>query len=161
MAAGCPHQPHKIVVGFEQWSRLVQQPLIWLGEQDPSGGMDELRALDPKHEELQALMDTLKKYFPADAPFTVADCQQKAEETLAGGYGQRWEFVNPDMRTVMLDAHGQINNKAFGRKLVRHRNRIHDGWYIEVVTDSKKARVSVFKIKMVTTEPDTTSSPGD
>ena len=89
MAAGCPRQPHKIVAGFEQWSRLVQQPLIWLGEQDPFGGMDELRALDPKHEELQALLDALKKHFPADTPFTVADCQQKAEETMAGGYGQR------------------------------------------------------------------------
>jgi putative DNA primase/helicase len=112
MAAGCPRQPHRVVAGFEQWSRLVQQSLIWLGEQDPFGGMDELRALDPKHEELQALIDTLKKHFPADTPFTVADCKQMAEVTLAGGYGQRWEFVNPDLQAVMVDAYGKINAKA-------------------------------------------------
>ena len=119
-AAGCPWQPHKVVAGFEQWSRLVQQSLIWLGEQDAFGGMDELRALDPKQDELQVLLDTLKKHFAADAPFTVADCERKAEETLPGGHGQRWEFINPNMRAVMLDARGQVNSRAFGKKLVRH-----------------------------------------
>ena len=61
----------------------------------------------------------------------------------------------------MVDAHGQINSKAFGRKLVRHRNRIHRGWYIEVVTNSKEARVSVFKIKKTRTTTDATTPPGD
>jgi len=146
MAAGYPHQPHKVIAGFEGWSRLVQQPLIWLGEEDPFGGMDELRALDPKLEELQALLEALKKYFKADEPFTVADCRKKAEE-LVDQYSYQRQYVRQDLRDVMTDARGQINDKSFGRKLVRHRDRIHDGWYMQVVTSSKEARVSVFRLR--------------
>ena len=136
MAAGYPEVPHKVVVGFEGWSRLVQQPLIWLGEQDPLGGMDELKTLDPRQGELHALLEALKKHFNADESFTVADCKRKAEE-----------LVDRDLRDVMTDARGQINNKSFGWKLARHRDRIHDGWYIEVVADSTKREASVYKLK--------------
>jgi putative DNA primase/helicase len=152
-AAGCPPQEHKIVAGFEAWSRLVQQPLIWLGEADPYGGMDELRALDPKQEELLEVLEVLKKYFKANAPFTVADCRQRAEETEMRGSppNTRWQHKRQDLREVMADRFGKVNQRVFGRKLMRHRDRICNGWCIEVVTDSKQARVSVFKLKNTAT----------
>jgi len=157
-AAGCPPQEHKIVAGFEAWSRLIQQPLIWLGKQDPYGSMDALKALDPKRDELQALLGTLKKYFNADAIFTVADCWKKAEETEFSGQSIRWQHKNQDLREVMTDQYGKINQRSFGRKLMRHRDRIRDGWRIEVVTDSTQSRVSVFKLKNVWAQPETVQS---
>src|SRR5262249_3418624 len=36
------------VGSFGQWCRLVRDPLIWLGEQDPLNSMAELRGKDPK-----------------------------------------------------------------------------------------------------------------
>ena len=65
--------------------------------------MDELKALDPKQEELQALLGALKKHFNADAIFTVADCWQKAEETELSSQSIRWQHKNQDLREVMAD----------------------------------------------------------
>jgi putative DNA primase/helicase len=162
-AAGCPPQEHKVVAGFEAWSRLVQQPLIWLGKQDPYGSMDELKALDPKQEELRALLGVLRKYFKADAIFTVADCWQKAEETeFVGTSGSRWQHTNQDLREVMTDQYGKVDQRSFGKKLMRHRDRICDGWRVEVVTDSKQTRVSVFRLRQVwaTDAQSETAQPG-
>src|SRR5262249_33352430 len=133
--------------GFETWSRLVQQPLIWLGKQDPFGSIDELKALDPKQDELRALLGVLQKYFNANQTFTVADCWQKAEETEFSGQSGRWQPKNQDLREVMTDRYGKVDQRSFGHKLMRHRDRICDGWCIEVVTDTKHARASVYKLK--------------
>src|SRR5262249_30406624 len=157
-AARCPRQEHRVVAGFEAWSRLVQQPLVWLGKQDPYGSMDELKALDPKQEELRALLGALRNHFMANQTFTVAACWQKAEESKpvyqAEFAGQspliqspRWQRTNQDLREVMTDQYGKIDQRSFGRKLMRHRDRICDGWRIEVVTDSKQSRVSVFRLR--------------
>jgi hypothetical protein len=54
-----------------------------------------------------------------------------------------------DLRVAMTDRHGQINQKSFGWKLMRHRNRICNGWRIEVVTDSTQARASTYRLKAV------------
>jgi len=157
-AAGCPPQEHKVVAGFEAWSCLIQQPLIWLGKQDPYGSMDALKALDPKQEELQALMDALKKHFNADAIFTVADCYQKAEETEFSGQSIRWQYKNQALREVMTSQHGKVDQRSFGQKLMRHRDRICNGWCIEVVTNSTQSRVSVFRLKQVWAQPETVQS---
>src|SRR5262249_49880227 len=84
MAAGCP-RPEEMhaVAGYEEWSRMVQQPLMWLGMDDPFGGMGSTRAMDPTMEELQRLLDVLKKYRDALAGrFTVAGCERLAEEKI-------------------------------------------------------------------------------
>lgn len=148
-AAGCPRQEHKIVAGFEAWSRLVQQPLIWLGEADPFGSMEELKALDPKQDELHELLGVLKKYFEADEQFAVADCWQKAEEKEQERHSFRWYYKNQDLRKAMTDNYGKVDQRSFGQKLMRHRDRMCNGWCIQVVTDSTQTRVSVLKLKNV------------
>src|SRR5262249_23577370 len=85
-----------------------------------------------------------------------ADCWKNAEEPktvyqddgspLAGAVG-RWQRTNQDLREVMTNQYGKVDQRSFGQKLMRHRDRICDGWCIEVVTDSKRARVSVFRLK--------------
>ena len=44
--AGRPQQSTPLG-GFEPWSRLVRDALIWLGEADPVKSMDTVRSLDP------------------------------------------------------------------------------------------------------------------
>jgi len=145
IAAGCPTQQHKVVAGFETWSRLVQQPLIWLGECDPLGAMEDMRALDPTQEELQQLLNTLRKYFGANEHFTVARCEQLAEEMEADMQGRsRWK--RPDLRNEMT-AHGKINGKSFGKKIMRHRDRLSDGWSIKVVfPEERRVRTRTFML---------------
>ena len=61
MAAGSKPKDVKVVAGFEEWSRLVQQPLMWLGRPDPWGNREMMRGLDDKEQELTRLLDVLKK----------------------------------------------------------------------------------------------------
>jgi putative DNA primase/helicase len=131
MAAGSPRQPHKVVAGFEAWSRLIQQSLIWLGETDPHSGMDELKALDPVQGELQTLMDLLSEYFADDEEFTIAafkqEYDQRYHQTTLGPYGKF------------------INSKAIGRLFLKHRGRIFKGLKFTLVSE-EKARVCTYKL---------------
>ena len=42
--------------GFEQWSRLVREPLIWLGGADPLDTREAIRAKNPDLEHLTAIL---------------------------------------------------------------------------------------------------------
>jgi putative DNA primase/helicase len=55
IAAGLPDQPSELN-GFDQWSRLVRAPLMWLGEDDPVLTMEAAREGDAR---LQAKAATL------------------------------------------------------------------------------------------------------
>jgi putative DNA primase/helicase len=138
-AAGSP-EPKKMtrVAGFEDWSRTVQQPLMWLGEADPLGEMKSARALDPSIEELRRLLDALKKYFAPKEFFTAADCARLAEESQTDSIGRR-EFKRPDLREEM-SSHGKIDALSFGVKLRRHRDRILDGWSLRIASGKRKAK---------------------
>jgi putative DNA primase/helicase len=136
-AAGSP-KPEEMtrVAGFEDWSRTVQQPLMWLGEADPLGEMKSARALDPTTEELRRLLDALKKYFAPEEFFTVAHCERLAEEGQHDSMG-RPSYKRPDLREEMI-SHGKINAISFGFKLRRHRDRILDGWSVRVASGKRK-----------------------
>jgi putative DNA primase/helicase len=141
IAAGCPKQEgiHS-VAGYEEWSRWVRQPLIWLGMDDPCSGMTEARALDPKLEELKQLLDVLKKYRDKIARrFTVADCAKLADEMSHDSLG-RQVYLRPDLRDLMM-VHGKMDNRAFGHLLRRCRDRRIDGWFIKFVSDSRNYAV--------------------
>jgi len=56
-AAGAPQQDKRQhMAGFEQWEQWVQQPLIWLGMDDPWGAMEEIQSMDPEEEMWQNAM---------------------------------------------------------------------------------------------------------
>ena len=131
MAAGRPRpEGMSVVAGFEEWSRLVQQPLVWLGMPDPLGNRETLRGLDEKEQELEHLLEVLRKYRAAlGGGFTGAKCLQLANEKSQGEWG---EYMRPDLRELMM-REGKINERAFGKLLSRHRNRRRDGWCVAVV----------------------------
>ena len=141
MTAGCP-RPATIhaVAGYEEWSRWVQQPLMWLGMDDPCGGMTEARALDPKLEEVRQLLDVLKKYRKEIAGrFSVADCAKLADEIISDLKG-RPIYRRQDLRDLMM-SHGKMDNRAFGHLLRRCRDRRVEGWFIKFVSDSRNYAV--------------------
>jgi putative DNA primase/helicase len=139
LAAGCPKQDRKIVAGFDDWSRFIQQTLIWLGQDDPLKDMDMMRGMDPKEEELQRLLNTLKKYHnKLKGKFTVADCTELAEETAHRKDGSRF-FVHEDLRELMYQ-HGKIDGQHFGRLLMRNRDRIREGWQVRIAPAGKRTK---------------------
>jgi len=117
------------VAGFEEWSRLVQQALMWLGMADPFGNITSMREMDIQSDELQKLHKVLRAIFKSGEKFTTAMCSRKADEMLGGGSFVKPTFRWPELRELMT-VHGKINEKSFGRLLGRHRGRITaGGWY--------------------------------
>ena len=144
MADGSPEQEGMTrVAGFETWSRFVQQPLMWLGEADPLGGMEDARALDPSIEELRQLIEVLRKCFPAAQQFfTVADCARLAEEMDHDSWG-RPRYKRQDLRDVMT-FQNKINTRSFGWLLKRHRDRVIDGWSIRVAGGKERKDANTY-----------------
>jgi putative DNA primase/helicase len=141
MAVGEKPEGVKAVAGFEEWSRLVQQPLMWLGMPDPLGNRETLRALDSKEQELDYLLDVLKKYRnELGQGFTVATLARLANELERGTFG---DYRRPDLRELM-SFNGKINERSFGRLLSRHRDRIRDGWCVAFA--KIKDKVSVYRL---------------
>jgi hypothetical protein len=137
IAAGRP-TPEKLhaMAGYEEWSRWVQQPLMWLGMDDPCKKMEEARALDPKLEEVRQLLTVLKKYRKELAgKFAVADCAKLADEMETDMYG-RPRYRRQDLRDLML-SHGKMDHRSFGHLLRRCRDRRVDGWFIKLLSDSR------------------------
>lgn len=160
LAAGCPEQEgRRRVAGFEDWSRLVQQPLLWLGIADPLGGIESARATDPTLEELRRLISVLRRCFPLGS-FTVGDCERLAEEQEAdpvriGG----WRFKNRDLRDLMT-FHGKINVVSFGHLLRRHRDRVIDGWCVRVSPGKDANTYRLVGTEEAVPRADTETSPG-
>ena len=141
MAAGEKPEGVKVVAGFEEWSRLVQQPLVWLGMPDPLGNRETLRGLDEKEQELDQILDVLKKYQnELGQGFTVAELARLANELERGTFG---DYRRPDLRELM-SFNGKINERSFGRLLSRHRDRIRDGWCVAFARTDHK--VSVYRL---------------
>src|SRR5262249_13198095 len=97
----------------------------------PLGGIEATRAMDPTTEELKQLIDVLRRCFQTNR-FTVADCARLAEEQEYD-LGGRARYKRQDLRDAMT-IHGRINTKSFGRLIMRHRDRVVDGWSIRVET---------------------------
>jgi putative DNA primase/helicase len=150
LAAGSP-RPDKInvIAGYEGWSRYVQQPLIWLGMDDPFGNLDETRALDPTEGELQRLFDVLVKYrAELGDSFTVSKCLELAEEKMTDPAGGS-RYRRPDLRDLMT-SNGRIDTQAFGYLLRRHRDRVRNGLKIVAETGGRVAR---YRLIGATSEP--------
>jgi hypothetical protein len=135
IAAGSPRPKMIAIAGYEDWSRFVQQPLIWLGMEDPRGGIEDMRAMDTTQEELQGLIDVLRKYFAVGQGFTAAECGQKANEQASDTYGKPY-YVRQDLRDLMT-FHGKINTTSFGRFLMRHLDRVYNGWSLKLGHSAK------------------------
>jgi hypothetical protein len=121
----------KHVAGFEQWSKLVQAALIWLGMKDPMGAMERTRALDETQEEVVHLLDTLYSAFD-NSPFNVIDCKNRAD---AG---------NQAFKELMANKKSEVDTRAFGQKLRRSRNKVRGR--LSLVLDESDHEGSKWKI---------------
>jgi putative DNA primase/helicase len=130
---------HKRVAGFEQWSKVVQQAMIWLDMEDPMGKMEEMRAADPTEENLVDLIDAVALAFRRELKevnsklqrvFNVRECKDLAQS-------------NPKLEEMML-FHGRPNDKHFATLLMNARDKIRNGLCIRLaVKDDKRGRIAL------------------
>jgi putative DNA primase/helicase len=134
--AGCPKiKAAKTIAGFEEWSKWVQLPLMWLGEADPFVSQEGLRALDPKRAERRARIEALLKYFGGDS-FSASDIHSKAMETEPAPIGFRYKHQD------LLDAFSKDNRhpstKGISSTLKMDLRRWVDDYHLEIASESAR-----------------------
>jgi putative DNA primase/helicase len=121
LAANCPKVEATPLAGFDDWSRMVRAPLIWLGLPDPVKSMEDARALDPERAALRQRIDGLVEAFGVDK-FTAADVYRKATATESTGTLLDG-FARPDGKP--------ISSKSIGNQLIKDLDRVSGGRWIE------------------------------
>jgi phage/plasmid primase-like uncharacterized protein len=102
--------------GFDKWSAMVADALVWLGYADPAESMDRTRANDPAKEDFNAVAREWRRHF-GDKLVSVREAIDVATHQIGGSLGARFEFSNPDFREALLQvagAGGAINSKKLG-----------------------------------------------
>jgi putative DNA primase/helicase len=93
---------------FEDWSRSVREPLIWLGMPDPVETTTKARDADPERERLSALLEAWQARFEG-TPKTAAEAVETAKDHVAGSY------TAPTLRAALIDALGSERELEAGR----------------------------------------------
>lgn len=114
---------------FVDWSRLVRDALIWLGEADPCATMDAVRSADPR---LAALTMVIEQWHAVigGGRVSVKEVIDVAIEQRPNGPFNRAEFVNPEFREALLAIAGEsgaISGRRLGKWIAANQNRIVGG----------------------------------
>jgi hypothetical protein len=139
IVAGRPRQTQPLG-SFEEWSGLVRDALIWLGEPDPVATMERARREDPQ---LKALAEVIARWSEAigTGEFTVKQVIDRATDLMPtkGPRGLNFnnlahrEFMFPEFREALLvvaGENGSVNSKRLGKWLGRSKGRIVKGMRI-------------------------------
>ena len=111
--AGCPSDEPPLG-SFEEWSRWVRDPLIWLDEADPVTTIKRLREEDPR---LAALTSVLQQWQLAigDAKVSAREIVERAEG-VSPTYGG---LLHPDFRGALCEVAGDRSGKLSAIRLGR------------------------------------------
>ena len=77
LVAGRPKTQCRSLAGFGEWSDLCRQPLLWLGQADPTESVFQAMAEDPDRETLGRLLTTWQSVF-GKTPAMVRDAVERA-----------------------------------------------------------------------------------
>jgi putative DNA primase/helicase len=120
LAAGAPE-----VCGpfgsYEDWSRMVRSPLIWLGEPDPVASVDTSQAEDPELAELREWFILWLAEFRLSEPYPAA---RFAEEAAAAPIGFNTNPFKEFLLRVAAGRNGEVSTKRLGEWLARNCGRV-------------------------------------
>lgn len=132
ITAGCPVQAHLQSLGsFDDWTRLVRAPLVWLGMPDPATALYTTIKADPDREILGRLMANLFKTF-GDKPVSVSDLVARIDAEI--GTGRNSELA--EVVREIAEQQGKINRRTLGRWISRHQGVIVDRFVLSKSTKS-------------------------
>ncbi|HEX4113636.1 MAG TPA: hypothetical protein VH020_13975 [Stellaceae bacterium] len=116
---------------YEEWSRMVREPLIWLGEQDPVESIEKIRKGDPKLAKRKFVTAALvpvigpgKDGKPNDGKL-VRDLIAEANKLLPPPDNEA--YVYPALRDALLsvaDKGGAISSEKLGWWLRKNQKRV-------------------------------------
>jgi putative DNA primase/helicase len=118
---------------FENWSRLVRSPLVWLGMEDPCASRMQIEEQDSVRHELIPLLEAWHENYPGESA-SVADAirlatrQPYAKEPEAD-IEKRARLADA-MREVATKG-GGIDGRDLGKAIAKHKGRIEAGLRFE------------------------------
>ena len=116
---------------FEKWSRLIRDPLVWLGLPNPVESQKNIRASDPILYAQQVLLETLKKHF-GEGKFKTRDIFNSPE-------CQRDQHLLEALDTLGCINRGEISTASVGKHLKKINSKIINGLQIIQVGQSGNA----------------------
>lgn len=135
--AGFPNR-RRDLASFDQWSKIVRSPLVWLGCADPVATTETARAEDPILSTLSAVMGAWRDSIGLDKPLSAGDLKAHAEGA-----------EDPELRTALMAVAGErsgIDARRLGRWLASYKGRIVGGLKFEDQKDNHaKQKIWVLK----------------
>ena len=142
IAAGYPGVCKTPLGSYDEWSKIVRSPLIWLGRADPVDSMEEARQEDPGRRALHNLIELWRDYLALNTAYTASELVFRANE-LANPISKPGE---PEQKaeTALLELlvqqagtpRGDINTKTLGNWLMSVHGRVCAGMFIKLVKQS-------------------------
>lgn len=117
---------------FGEWSRLVREPLIWLGMEDPVESIRGLEDADPERGQLRAMLAAVwaavetREFKVADLLRIVQSKRQADIETGRAIDQSTSEALNEALVSV-CQRNGELSAAALGKWLLRMSGRIEGG----------------------------------
>jgi putative DNA primase/helicase len=128
---------------YGQWSRVVREPLIWLGEPDPVRSMERARDMDPERAAARELVYHWAACLGLDREYTAREIVERV-----------CHHGSPEFRVLLLSqcgVGGQLDTKKLGQWLKRISGRLYDGYRIVLGRADKHDKVQRW---MLTTAQD-------
>jgi hypothetical protein len=131
IAANRPKHDIKPFGRFEDWSRLVREPLIWLGMIDPCDTRATVQAQDTVRENLAGLLIAWHTVFGSDAQ-TISEVLTKLKklEDLVCANRDELQTLDAAIRDVAANR-GEIDSRRLGTYIARYERRIESGLRFE------------------------------
>jgi putative DNA primase/helicase len=131
ITAGCPEVTKRPFAGFDEWSKFVRKPLVWLGLADPVLSIDAARESDPERERfddrIKAELDAFGCGEGKEFEFTAADIHNKATETsFVNRYGYERKAMYPELLSAFTEDNKVMDTVKIGLQLRADLGRVSD-----------------------------------
>jgi hypothetical protein len=130
---------------YEDWSKMVRSPLVWLGLQDPVDCQEESRAEDPLLNRICKFFDLWPTWLRLDTIYTTDRIAEIAESTGA---------IDNDLKTFLLQVAeakgkpGEISRERLGHWLRKISGRVVGRRRLVMEHDSR-TRIALFHLEKV------------
>lgn len=142
--AGRPRRNVPAWGGFEGWSRLVREPLVWLGKADPCETRKDVVADDPDREEAVAIFTAWHQAFQNES-VTVKEALERAQTDSK---------LHDALSAIAKSRHDdKLDAKRIGNWLRKWQDRIIDD--LRLTRNGESHRAALWRvIERVRTSPD-------
>ncbi len=119
-------QQLKPLAGFDEWSRLVREPLVWAGVTDPAQSVEISAQLDPDRQQLEAMVSAVDGLVGAGRVWDVASLVNEAKHDGINDSEdlKRCRVAAREAIEEIAMRGGSISNRALGHFFKRVEGRI-------------------------------------